>query len=150
METLFVFGTNKNAILSVLETLKGEQQEEEHQLSLFEKDNISYPLLIPVYKDALSNNEKRLKRLRINKEDFSLYNDIVETMNETAIAFNFNLKYEDVAILTKKQKDSKNFKQVENERIGKVEPVVKHILNYYKIIPEEVDTFSKVEEEIVH
>lgn len=150
LETLFVFGTNQKAILSVLETLKGEQQEEEHQLSLFEKDSISHPLLIPVYKNASSNNEKRLKRLRINKEDFALYNDIVETMNETAIAFNFNLKYEDVAILTEKQKDSKNFKQVENEKIGKVEPVVKHILNYYKIIPEEVDTFSKVEEEIIH
>jgi len=150
LETLFVFGTNQKAILSVLETLKGEQQEEEHQLSLFEKDNITHPLLIPVYKNASSNNKKRLKRLRINKEDFALYNDIVETMNETAIAFNFNLKYEDVVILTEKQKDSKNFKQVENERIGKVEPVVKYILNYYKIIPEEVDTFSKVEEEIIH
>ncbi len=150
LETLFVFGTNQNAILSVLETLKGEQQEEEHQLSLFEKDSFSHPLLIPVYKNASSNNEKRLKRLRINKEDFALYNDIIETMNETTIAFNFNLKYEDVAILTEKQKDYKNFKQVENEKIGKVEPVVKHILNYYKIIPEEVDTFSKVEEEIIH
>ncbi len=150
LETLFVLGTNKNAILSVLETLKGEQQEEEHQLDLFEKDNISHPLLIPVYKSASSNNEKRLKRLRINKEDFALYNDIVETMDKTAIAFNFNLKYEDVAILTEKQKNNKNFKQVDNEKIGKIEPVVKHILNYYKIIPEEVDTFSKVEEEIIH
>jgi len=150
LETLFVFGTNQKAILSVLETLKGEQQEEEHQLSLFEKDSFSNPLLIPVYKNASSNNEKRLKRLRINKEDFALYNNIIETMNETTIAFNFNLKYEDVAILTDKQKDSKNFKQVENEKIGKAEAVIKHILNYYKIIPEEVDTFSKVEEEIIH
>jgi type III restriction enzyme len=150
LETLFVFGTNKKAISSVLETLKGEQQEEEHQLNLFEKDSFSHPLLIPVYKNASSNNEKRLKRLRINKEDFALYNDIIETMNETTIAFHFNLKYEDVAILKEKQKDSKNFKQVENEKIGKVEPVIKHILNYYKIIPEEVDTFSKVEEEIIH
>ena len=150
LETLFVFGTNQKAILSVLETLKGEQQEEEHQLSLFEKDSISHPLLIPVYKNVSSNNKKRLKRLRINKEDFALYKDIVETMNETAIAFNFNLKYEDVAILTEKQKDNNNFKQVDSEKIGKVEPVIKHILNYYKIIPEEIDTFSKVEEEIIH
>ncbi len=150
LETLFVFGTNKKAILSVLETLKGEQQEEEHQLSLFEKDVFSQPLLIPVYKNAESNNENSLKRLIINKEDFALYNDIIETMDKTAIAFNFNLKYDDVTILTEKLKDSKYFKQVDNEKIGKVEPVIKHILNYYKIIPEEVDTFSKVEEEIIH
>jgi len=150
LETLFIFGTNQKAILSVLETLKGEQQEEEHQLNLFEKDSFTHPLLIPVYKNASSNNKKRLKRLRINKEDFALYNDIVSTMDKIAIAFNFNLKYEDVAILTERQKESKNFKQVENEKIGKAESIVKHILNYYKIIPEEVDTFSKVEEEIIH
>ncbi|RLD55926.1 MAG: restriction endonuclease subunit R, partial [Bacteroidetes bacterium] len=118
LETLFVFGTNQKAILSVLETLKGEQQEEEHQLNLFEKDSISYPLLIPIYKYASSNNERRLKRLRINKEDFALYNDIIETMDKTTIAFNFNLKYEDVAILIEKHKNNKNFKQVENEKIG--------------------------------
>jgi len=150
LETLFVFGTNKKAISTVLETLQGEQQEVEQQLSLFEKDNFSHPLLIPVYKNATSNNKKRLKRLRINKEDFVLYNDIVETMDKTAIAFNFNLKYEEVAILTEKQKDSKNFKQVDDEKIGKIEPIIKHILNYYKIIPEEVDTFTKVEEGIIH
>ena len=79
LETLFVFGTNRNAILSVLETLKGEQREEEHQLSLFEKEDFTQPLLIPVYKNVSSGSKRRLKRLRINEDDFVLYKNIVET-----------------------------------------------------------------------
>ena len=35
IETLFIFGTNNNAILSVLEHLRSEQLEEEHQINLF-------------------------------------------------------------------------------------------------------------------
>ncbi|MEA3444117.1 MAG: DEAD/DEAH box helicase family protein [Bacteroidota bacterium] len=132
LETLFVFGTNQKAILSVLETLRGEQQEEEIQLGLFEKDNIAYPLLIPVYKNAATNNTRQLKRLRINKEDFALYNDIIETMDTIAISLNFNLQYDDVEILTEKQKKSSNFKQIDGEKIGKTQPVIKYILNYYR------------------
>ena len=150
LETLFVFVTNKEAILSVLETLKDEQPEEEYFLNLFEKEVSSETLLIPVYKRVTSNNKRRLKRLKINKDDFALFNDIIKTMDEIAVALNFNLKYEDVKILTEKHKNSENFEQIDNEKIGKVEPVLKHILNYYKIIPEEVDTFLKVEEEITH
>ena len=151
LETLFVFGTNRNAILSVLETLKGEQPEEEHRLSLFEKEDFVQPLLIPVYKNVSSSSKRRLKRLRINKDDFVLYKNIVETMDATTIALSFNISFEEVDILIEKQKDDvKNFDRVFNEKIGKEKLVIKHILNYYKIIPEEVDTFSTVKEEITH
>ena len=151
LETLFVFGTNRNAILSVLETLKGEQPEEEHRLSLFEKEDFVQSLLIPVYKNVSSSSKRRLKRLRINKDDFVLYKNIVETMDATTIALSFNISFEEVDILIEKQKDDgKNFKQVPDEKIGKEKLVIKHILNYYKIIPEEVDTFSTVKEEITH
>ena len=151
LETLFVFGTNRNAILSVLETLKGEQREEEHRLSLFEKEDFAQPLLIPVYKNVSSSSKRRLKRLKINEDDFVLYKNIVETMDATTIALSFNISFEEVDILIEKQKDDvKNFDRVFNEKIGKEKLVIKHILNYYKIIPEEVDTFSTVKEEITH
>ena len=151
LETLFVFGTNRNAILSVLETLKGEQREEEHRLSLFEKEDFVQSLLIPVYKNVSSSSKRRLKRLKINEDDFVLYKNIVETMDATTIALSFNISFEEVDILIEKQKDDvKNFDRVFNEKIGKEKLVIKHILNYYKIIPEEVDTFSTVKEEITH
>jgi superfamily II DNA or RNA helicase len=150
LETLFVFGTNQKAILSVLETLKGEQPEEEHQLSLFDKFIHNHPLFVPTYKTAKENNQRKLKKLKIHEDDFAVFDDVMKTMDKTALAMNYNLAYNDVSILTDKHKEAGNFKTTEEEKIGKTEPVVKHILNYYKIVPEEVDSFSMVQEEIVH
>jgi len=150
LETLFVFGTNQKAILSVLETLKGEQAEEEHQLSLFDKFIHNHSLFIPTYKAAKENNQRKLKKLKIHEDDFAVFDDVMKTMDKTALAMNYNLGYNDVSILTDKHKEAGNFKTTEEEKIGKTEPVVKHILNYYKIVPEEVDSFSMVQEEIVH
>lgn len=150
LETLFVFGTNQKAILSVLETLKGEQSEEEHQLSLFDKFIHNHSLFVPTYKAAKENNQRKLKKLKIHEDDFAVFDDVMKTMDKTALAMNYNLAYNDVSILTDKHKEAGNFKTTEEEKIGKTEPVVKHILNYYKIVPEEVDSFSMVQEEIVH
>ena len=150
LETLFVFGTNQKAILSVLETLKGEQSEEEHQLRLFDKFIHNHSLFVPTYKAAKENNQRKLKKLKIHEDDFAVFDDVMKTMDKTALAMNYNLAYNDVSILTDKHKEAGNFKTTEEEKIGKTEPVVKHILNYYKIVPEEVDSFSMVQEEIVH
>ncbi|MEM2174628.1 MAG: DEAD/DEAH box helicase family protein, partial [Candidatus Micrarchaeia archaeon] len=55
LETLFIFGTNRNALITVIQELKKEKKkEDEHQISLFEneeaiKDKI---LLVPTYKKA--------------------------------------------------------------------------------------------------
>lgn len=149
-ETLFVFGTNQKAILSVLETLKGEQPEEEYQLSLFEKADFSHNLLIPVYKNATDNNQRRLKKLKIHEDDYEILDDILSTMDNKVVALNYNVNYDDVKILTSKHADKTNFKKTTEERIGKPETIVKQVLNYYKIIPEEVDSFQKVEDSIVH
>jgi hypothetical protein len=150
LETLFVFGTNQKAILSVLETLKGDQSEEEHQLSLFEKENTSNPLYIPVYKKVFENNQKRLAKLKIHKDDFALFDDIINSMEKTVMALNYNLDYNDVAILTGKFSNKSNFNEITDGKIGKAAPVIKNILNYYKIVPENVDTFKIVKEEIIH
>lgn len=150
VETLFVFGTNQKAILSVLETLKGEQPVEEYQLNLFEKASFAQNLLIPLYKPASHNNQRKLKRLKIHEDDFSLLDDLLTTMDKKVIALNYYLDYDDVEILATKHKEKSNFKVTTEEKIGKPETVVKQVLNYYKIIPEEVDTFRTVEENIVH
>ena len=150
LETLFVFGTNQKAILSVLETLRGEQLEEEFQLSLFDKVIHDYSLFIPTYRIAADNNQRKLKKLKLHEDDFAVFDDVMKTMDKTALAMNFNLAFNDVSILTDKHKEKSNFKTTEEEKIGRTEPVVKHILNYYKIVPEEVESFSEVKEAIVH
>ncbi len=150
LETLFVFGTNKKAILSVLETLKGEQIEEEYQLSLFDKTTHSNFLFIPAYREVKENNQRKLRKMKIHEDDFAIFDDVMKTMDKTVLLLNFNLTYNDVSILTEKYKEASNFKTTVEEKIGRTGPVIKNILNYYKIIPEVVEKFSIVKEEIVH
>ena len=150
LETLFVFGTNQKAILSVLETLRGEQSEEEYQLNLFEKLSFEHNLLIPLYKQTSQNNQRKLKRLKIHQDDFALFEDVMTTMDKKVIALNYNLDFNEIALLVDTQKNKKSFKETTEEKIGKPETVVKQILNYYKIIPEVIDTFKTLEDEILH
>ena len=150
LETLFVFGTNQNAIVSVLQTLQGEEFETEHHLNLFDKNTQPHSLYIPVYKPVSEQANVRRKRLKIHKDDYAVFDDLMKTVDKTVLALHFNLTCKDIAILAEKHKDSANFRITDEEKIGKTEPVVKQILNYYKILPEEVDTFACVQEEIVH
>ena len=150
IETLFVFGTNPKAILAVLETLKGEQQEEEHQLDLFAKFVHQHALYIPTYKESKDNNQRRLKKLSVHGDDFAVFDDVMQTMDKITLAMRFNLTYNDVFLLEEKHKDQSNFRRVDEHKIGRVEPIMKHILNYFRIIPEEMDSFTIVEEEIKH
>lgn len=152
LETLFVFGTNQKAILSVLDTLKGEQTEEEYPLALFEKLTNQNELYIPKYKaltDINQQNARRLK-LKIHHDDFAVFDDLMTDMDKVALTISFGLNYSDVALLSEKHSKSSNFKQIQDQKIGKTKPVISHILSYYKIIPEEIDTFTKVDEEICH
>ena len=149
-ETLFVFGTNQKAILYVLETLKSEQPEEEHELSLFEKSNLSHNLLIPIYKNATDVNKRKLKKLKIHVDDFNILDDIITTMDKRIISLNYNLNYDDFEIIISKHNDISNFEKTNFEKIGRPETVIKQVLNYFKIIPEEVDTFNNAENSIIH
>ncbi len=150
LETLFVFGTNQKAIVSVLQTLHGEEFETEHDLNLFDKIQHQHPLYIPVYKPVAEEGKIRRKRLKIHKDDYVVFDDIMKTVDKTVLALHFNLTYRDIAILSEKHNDAANFRITEEEKIGKIEPIVKHVLHYYKILPEEVDTFACVQKEIAH
>jgi len=150
IETLFVFGTNQKAILSVLDTLKGEQTEDEYQLDLFDKIITKNKLYIPTYKTTSNNNNRKLKKLKIHQDDFNVFNDIMRTMDQKTIALNYNLNYNDISLLVEKHNDINNFKPIEEEKIGNANSIIKNILNYYRITPEDVDNFSLVQEEIMH
>jgi type III restriction enzyme len=150
IETLFVFSTNYKAISRILNTLKTIQGEEEHILPMFEKFVHSCPLFIPVYKkitDKVEQESKRLK-LKIHEQDFEIFDNLMKDVDRGVLALNYYLSYQDIAILVEKHSQHKSyFKQTGEERIGKIEPILKRILSYYKTIPEKFDTFALVKDE---
>ncbi len=152
IETLFIFGTNKNAILSVLEHLKSEQLEEEYQIDLFEKQDQNRELYIPKYRQIQSTEQRdrKMLKLKINNDDYLVCKDLVNTIDKRVLLLNFNLNYFEVNLLTEKLKNENNFELSDEGKIGRIEPLVKHILNYYRIPPEEVEDFTLLKDEICH
>jgi hypothetical protein len=109
-----------------------------------------HKLLIPIYKIVKEKNQHKLKKLKIHHEDFALFNDVMNSMDKRVMALNYNLNYNDVSLLINKQQVPGDFKVTEEERIGKPEHIIKYILNYFKIVPEELEKFSILEDEIFH
>lgn len=151
IETLFIFGTNKNAIVSVLEYLKSEQTEEEIILDIFEKLEINSELYIPKYKTAKDSTmtENSRLRLKINKEDFLIFKDLMTTIDKRILSYNYNLSISDINLLEEKLQQNK-FTLIEEEKLGGPSIILKKILNYYKIAPEAIETFSALRDEISH
>ncbi len=151
IETLFVLGTNQQAILAVLDTLKGTQPEEEHSLNLFDKQVHSQVLYIPTYKVASELSKTRRVKFNIHRDDFAVFEDLMTTMDKMAFALHFHIAYKDVLLLASKyEQESRHFLKTDNGKIGKMPILIKQMVNYYTVIPEDWDSFAVLEEEIAH
>lgn len=152
IETLFIFGTNKNAIISVLDYIKSEQFEKEHQIELFEKQGQHRELYIPRYRQIQNKEkaEKKLLRLKIHKDDYAVSKDLVSTTDKRLLSLIFNLSYFEVNLLTEKINNERNFTQSDEGKIGRITAIIKHILNYYRTPPDELDDFTLLKDEICH
>ncbi len=150
IETLYVFGTNKKAIQSVLETLENEEPEKEYPLSSFAALNIQKTLFIPTYKDV-PKNAKSIQRSRyqINVDDFEVLDNYLSETEDVSILYQYNLKYEDIKLLRTKYTQN-NFIKSKDNKLGKIDMIIRHFLNYYHTIPQELDTFTALTDEIKH
>jgi len=156
LESLFVFGTKADNLKEVIETLK--QEKPEILLgNLFEinpevKDKL---LLIPVYRN--SNNliveEKDVVKYLIHQDDYEITKNYFSYIGDKLAVCKFDC---DVRILPK-IKDGFNGKQkeyflIENEqpKINNPEYLLKNIFRHFSNKAKTLDTFKKLEEEIIH
>ncbi|TAE71702.1 MAG: DEAD/DEAH box helicase [Bacteroidetes bacterium] len=150
IETLYVFGTNAKAIQSVLETLENEEPEKEYQLSLFEKINTQQTLFIPTYKDVPQKGKNiQRNRYQINVDDYEMLNNYLSEVEDINLLFQFNLKYEDIKLLRIKYEQN-NFTKSKENKLGRIDIIIRHLLNYYHTIPQEFDAFIALTDEIKH
>lgn len=82
VETLFIFGTNREVLKTVIGRLEVEGKKEgEAQLSLFVNYEVQkYKLLVPTYKSAAYPILKEKKRIdfEISEDDFEILNEIIQ------------------------------------------------------------------------
>ncbi len=155
LETLFIFGTNKNALNDTFTALIEERGEE---YPLTEKFVINekakkLPLFVPVYKPApciLADKEKgEQSKYYLAKEDFNLVKNYFEYFDDKRVLL---MQYEiEPKILNTIEKSFKEHESLNyykfDEEIAILNPeiILSRIIDHFSLIPEEFDHFEKVE-----
>lgn len=154
LETLFVFGTNRKALLAVIEELKQERKEKGRQLQLFINESTKgRNLLIPVYKTTDYSLMKRrgLSKFEISRDDLEILKRYVDYIADGRIfLMMYNTNPEKVRILQETLEIPDEYYKYGVKNFKNVDILVQRIFDYFSVIPEELRGFKEVEDEIRH
>jgi len=155
IETLFIFGTNRNALEFVIGELKKESKKEnEKQLTIFDinKEAKIHTLLIPTYKLSVSPlmKKRKLHKFEISQGDFKVLNKFTEFISDDRILLMlYNTEPEKVKILKYSISNQDNFKYGERS-FKNIDLLIQRIFDYFSILPQEFKDLKKLKEEIKH
>jgi hypothetical protein len=158
IESLFIFGTNRDALITVIQELEKEKKREgEHQLQLFVNyDALRYnreevKLLLPTYRQSEDFFLNRVK-FPISTEDFELLKGFITYINDDRVLLmRYNIKPKDVKILRENLDSQVNLKiETEVRSFRNIDLLINEFFKYLRIVPEEFKEFKELEEEIKH
>ncbi len=153
LETLFIFGTNKNALNDTFTTLieeRGEEYPLERQFVINEKAK-ELPLFVPVYKPApyILADKGKGKQIKyfLAKEDFDLVKSYFEYFDDKRVLLmQYEIEPKILKTIDKSFKESLDYyKTEEGSAILNPEIILSRIINHFSLIPEEFKAFEKVE-----
>jgi type III restriction enzyme len=154
IESLFIFGTNRNALKTVIEQLENEKKKEgETELSLFlNEDAKKHKLLIPAYRlaDHPLIKEREVRKFEITREDYDTLKKYADYISDDRV---FLMKYdtepEKISVLRENIRSFDNFKAGEKS-YSSIDVLTQRIFNYFSVVPEEFEDLKVLREEIKH
>jgi len=154
IETLFIFGTNRSALVTVVQELEKERKREgEAQLSLFENyEARKHKLLVPTYKSADSPILKTGEPIKfeISTNDFEIlkkFNEFI--LDDRIFLMRYNTEPTKIELLRESLNTQNNFKFGEKS-FKNVDLLIQRFFDYLSVIPKEFDKLKELEEEIKH
>ncbi len=154
LETLFIFGTNRNALLTVISELKQEKKEKGKQISLFvNKSVLKQPLLIPVYKLADYPIMKRREsaKFEISKMEFEILKRYCEYISDDRIfLMNYEATPEKIQLLRETLYTPEQHYKYEEKSFKNIHILVQRLFDYFSVVPKELKEFKELGEEIRH
>jgi len=157
IETLFIFGTNRQAIEAVVEDLKQERiKTGERQLTLFEvnPEARGRMLLIPTYKRI----ERPLAEVRqltkfpfeLERNEFEVMRKFIETADDRVLLVLYDTMPQLLKVLRKSMSEPDKFYKLDGHKTGNLHLLLRRVLDYMGVVPEEVDRVKELEDEIRH
>ena len=152
LETLFIFGTNRNALKEVIETLKIEKEVEETlELEVIEKAKEKI-LLIPVYKFS----GKKLYQIRepqkfvISQQNYELLQRYFDEVDDRILLIQNNLSVELLQHVKMSFQNADTYYRIVDNTTLPLPVVTQKLRTHFNLDIEEFDRFKKLEDEIVH
>jgi len=162
LETLFIFGTNRKALHTVIEQLDQEKRREaEHEIALQVNAEIleGRLLLIPTYRAAghtiiEENAEKKRKprKFEIVPEELEQLQRFVAYLDDPRLLIShYHASPADVAHLARiLDQPTEYFNPHTSQRYGRLDILLSRLFSYFKIIPQEAKGLKPLEGEIRH
>ena len=154
IETLFIFGTNRNALHTVIGQLDQEKGEYK-QLSLFDisEEAKKHKLLIPTYKEADHTlvGQRSLAKFEITQSELDLLKRYIEFIGDDRVLLAmYEAEPEKVRILRHSLSNRDDYYKHDGRSFKNIDLLVRRILDYFSVIPEEFERLKELEEEIRH
>jgi superfamily II DNA or RNA helicase len=157
LETLFIFGTNRQALHTVIEELNQKRkQKDEHELALEVNSKAvnRKPLLIPIYQSADHTilQDRNPRKFEIASEELNRLKQYVEyVVDPRLLVVKHNASPADIELLNQCLEKPENYFNTTNKRhYGVIEVLLPRIFAYFKVIPQVENGLKPLEEEIRH
>ncbi|MGB9798073.1 MAG: restriction endonuclease subunit R, partial [bacterium] len=156
IETLFVFGTNPSAIRETANILKEEKQDLSLERYFTINEEVQeLPLYIPVYKKSLFTlaDTRGPQKFPISEDDLELARDYLAFLEDDRVFLmqNDNCDVKTLKAIKESFKKVSDFYRVNGEgSLGNPFLILSRIVKHFSLIPEELERFKKLEEEIIH
>lgn len=156
LESLFIFGTNRDALEKVVEELKKEKLEKTYTIELDKNTDITLkPLLIPTYRTAsepivTQKTPKKFEVVPAEMEVLKRYMDFVG--DDNIFLLRHRTEPKDFASLQQTLADEKTYYEKDrNARAFKnIGLLWQNLIGYFNVIPKEFQGFKELEDEISH
>jgi len=153
IETLYIFGTNRNALSEVITTLR-EEKEVKETIELRKSDDAKcYTLLIPIFKVS----EKKLYQVRepqklvISESLFNLLKEYFTTIDDRILIIKHDLSPDILIHIRNSFNNKERYYKIVSECSNiPLEIALQKLITHFNLNIEELDRFKLLEDEIIH
>jgi hypothetical protein len=150
LETLFVFGTNRNALNEVINTLKIEKGIEDTLELVINEDIKSYTLLIPVYKESRKLYlEREPQKFPISDNQLNTLKEYFTITDDRILVTSYDISPE----LLQHIKESFEIKDkyYKSSMINlPFKIIISKIISHFNLSLQDLEKFKRLEDEIIH
>jgi len=155
LETLFIFGTNRDALSKVIEHLNNESRKDgQQQLSLFVNEAVEgRTLLIPIYRLANEPMAERREpaKFEIATDELALLKRYVKFIGDDRVLLALhNAEPVKLNVLHESLASSDDRYKTNGRSFHNINLLVNRILDYFSIVPEDFDKLKELRDEIRH